>query len=603
VKGCDSLVILRLYVFPTYSGRDTLTICSSQLPYTYGDSILNAAGNYTVNLKSIHGCDSIRILTLYVKPSKSSYDTLTICDDELPYRYGDSLLTIAGSHKITFTAYNGCDSVVTLQLNVNPTYTVRDTLIICDTNYARAGNYMVLLSTIKGCDSLVILTVKVNLSYKVKDTLEICQNELPYTYHGNILTAAGNHNIHLTTIKGCDSLVVLTLVVHQTYTGVDTLRISTTQFPFTYGDSTFTIEGDYVVYLKSIYGCDSVIQLCLIEKISAYNHFDTLTLCSNEFPLAYGDSVFVAGGVYQIVFTSIEGLDSTITLTIYENPAYNLTDSVTLCDNEFPFMYGDSVYTQAGVYSLIYKTILGCDSILTLTILENPTYTTDDSLTICNSDLPYTYGDSTFNQAGDYLVYFNSMYGCDSIVNLHLEVVDGVPSAPLKVYGDTLITTAGTYTYYVDVVPAADSYVWTISNIDWTGSSTTDSIEIDIPSAGSGTISVKAVNLCGESDAATLDVLSSVGMEDITANDCYLGQNIPNPASAEAVIPYAVPEEGRVVFSVMSINGQVLYSEEVQAKAGSHQLRLDIQTLSAGIYYYSMEYQGQRIVKKMTIQR
>jgi hypothetical protein len=92
-------------------------------------------------------------------------------------------------------------------------------------------------------------------------------------------------------------------------------------------------------------------------------------------------------------------------------------------------------------------------------------------------------------------------------------------------------------------------------------------------------------------------------MEDITANDCYLGQNIPNPASAEAVIPYAIPEEGKVIFHVMSINGQVLHSEEVQVKEGSHQLRLDIQTLSAGIYYYSMEYQGQRIVKKMTIQR
>ena len=51
------------------------------------------------------------------------------------------------------------------------------------------------------------------------------------------------------------------------------------------------------------------------------------------------------------------------------------------------------------------------------------------------------------------------------------------------------------------------------------------------------------------------------------------------------------------------MNGQVLYKESLQAEAGSNEWTVDVTALSAGIYYYSMEYQGQRIVKKMQIAR
>jgi len=46
-----------------------------------------------------------------------------------------------------------------------------------------------------------------------------------------------------------------------------------------------------------------------------------------------------------------------------------------------------------------------------------------------------------------------------------------------------------------------------------------------------------------------------------------------------------------------------LYREVIQTLAGSHRVELNTDKLSNGIYYYSMEYKGQRIVKKMTIQQ
>ncbi|MDD4210051.1 MAG: T9SS type A sorting domain-containing protein, partial [Bacteroidales bacterium] len=97
--------------------------------------------------------------------------------------------------------------------------------------------------------------------------------------------------------------------------------------------------------------------------------------------------------------------------------------------------------------------------------------------------------------------------------------------------------------------------------------------------------------------------VKSVGVIDITAIDWTMGQNIPNPASTITKVPYNVPQEGTIVFKVMSINGQLLYKEDINASAGSQYLELNTDNLSNGIYYYSMEYKGQRIVKKLTIQK
>ncbi|MDR2407845.1 MAG: right-handed parallel beta-helix repeat-containing protein [Bacteroidales bacterium] len=80
-----------------------------------------------------------------------------------------------------------------------------------------------------------------------------------------------------------------------------------------------------------------------------------------------------------------------------------------------------------------------------------------------------------------------------------------------------------------------------------------------------------------------------------------LGQNTPNPANKSTHIDYCVPEAGEVVFHVHSISGQLLYSKTIEAERGVHRLELNTSTLAAGIYFYSMEYKGQRLIKRMSV--
>ncbi|MDD2688159.1 MAG: hypothetical protein PHI54_06890 [Bacteroidales bacterium] len=53
----------------------------------------------------------------------------------------------------------------------------------------------------------------------------------------------------------------------------------------------------------------------------------------------------------------------------------------------------------------------------------------------------------------------------------------------------------------------------------------------------------------------------------------------------------------------MTVSGQILHTIDIPSLAGTHSLEFDTDHFANGIYYYSMQYKGQRIVKKMTIQK
>jgi hypothetical protein len=85
------------------------------------------------------------------------------------------------------------------------------------------------------------------------------------------------------------------------------------------------------------------------------------------------------------------------------------------------------------------------------------------------------------------------------------------------------------------------------------------------------------------------------------ANVFTLSQNIPNPANNRTRIDYSIPEAGKVIFHVHSVSGQLLYSRTIEAAHGKQNIELNTSSFAAGIYFYSIEYKGQRLVKRMMI--
>ncbi|HOS16438.1 MAG TPA: T9SS type A sorting domain-containing protein, partial [Bacteroidales bacterium] len=95
--------------------------------------------------------------------------------------------------------------------------------------------------------------------------------------------------------------------------------------------------------------------------------------------------------------------------------------------------------------------------------------------------------------------------------------------------------------------------------------------------------------------------IKEVGVADYEASKWSMGQNIPNPAKGSVDIPFSIPQAGNLQFTIRSISGQILYTRNIQGIEGNNMFTCDITAFADGIYYYSMEYQGQRMTKKITI--
>src|SRR4030095_10559835 len=132
VTGCDSIATLHLLVNPIVNGQETITICESALPYAWNNQTITVAGNYTATLASVTGCDSIATLHLLVNPIVNGQETITICESALPYAWNNQTITTAGNYTANLVSVTGCDSIATLHLLVNPIINGQETITICE---------------------------------------------------------------------------------------------------------------------------------------------------------------------------------------------------------------------------------------------------------------------------------------------------------------------------------------------------------------------------------------------------------------------------------------------------------------------------------------
>ena len=102
---------------PVASTNLSAAICESTT-YTENGFNISEAGTYTQNLRSVNGCDSVVTLTLTVNPAYNIMIYASINEGETYEENGFSE-SEAGTYVHTLQAENGCDSVITLNLTVN----------------------------------------------------------------------------------------------------------------------------------------------------------------------------------------------------------------------------------------------------------------------------------------------------------------------------------------------------------------------------------------------------------------------------------------------------------------------------------------------------
>lgn len=484
----DSVTIYTLLIGTSLHLRDTVIqkICANNLPFTYGNRQLTSSGDYVFNYRNIGGCDSLtRVLRLLVLNNEQDTVHLSVCSNDFPYRYSATTqFNAPGTSSISQSNdANGCPIITTFVVTQIPSY--RDTIVrnICavdtpyiafDTTFSITGTYTHHYQTINQCDSDLTLQLYVHPTYHFTDTLitTICSHDLPYQYGDSSFYHAGTFDFPIRTVAGCDSMQVhLELTVTATHYDTIVNTLCSNEFPFQYNGVSYPSAGTYDIIHDDDLECHNVTKL-ILNQLQAYNDTVRANVCVNDLPYVFADSNFTQSTVYTWQDTTSYGCDSLTTLILNVNPNYDVSSTLDLsvCRSELPYYFhGDTLTTDSSkIYH--FQTQSGCDSatvLLNFTIHENPKDSVEISL--CANDFPYQYGQLHFDTAGTYdvLIPDTVINGCDTMRHLilnskpvyHDSISAMICANESYLIGDSTLTSAGIYDITLVSSQGCDSMV------------------------------------------------------------------------------------------------------------------------------------------------
>lgn len=392
----------------------------------------------------------------------------TICEGER-VTFRDSVYKTDGVYEFTFAGQSGCDSVIVFDLTVNAVSELvidkficyGETAFISNIEYSESGTYTEVFTNVLGCDSAVVLNLVVGEPVETVLNESICE--------GSSFEAAGkiymNEGTYINTLQnqfGCDSTVILNLAVYPKSQTLLT-EIICEGDSIIVGNSVHKKSGVYSEMLSNIYGCDSLVTLNLTVN-PIYEVFVNKTICSGD-SIFIGPFLFKETGVYTNTFDNRFGCDSTVILNLTVNPVNDTLLEVILCEGE-SIQIGNSVYNETGIYvdNLLNK--YGCDSIVALNLIVNPVHETLLEKIICEGE-SVSIGTSVYNSSGSYTNILTNQFGCDSTVYLNLtvnpvhfiEIQENICQGAEFLFGGSYYSGSGDYEHLFQNIFGCDSIV------------------------------------------------------------------------------------------------------------------------------------------------
>ena len=287
--------------------------------------------------------------------------------------------------------------------------------------YMQSGDYTKTLTAADGCDSVVTLHLTVKQSETAEYAETVCDS---YTWNDSFYAQSGDYVQTFTNTEGCDSVVTLHLTVNYSNTG-DTTAVACDNF--TWHGTTYTESGNYPLTMTNAAGCDSVVTLHLTIKSAQSAQFADTACDSYE----WNGTTYTQSGDYSQTFTAENGCDSIVTLHLTVNSTATTEDYLSICESELPYHYSNGLIDttfEVGTAELLtlnyyLLTESGCDSIVTFHLTVEPTDSTEFAIT---TDSCYVWNGLAYCASGDYTQIIQNSYGCDSVVTLHLTVTVGI---------------------------------------------------------------------------------------------------------------------------------------------------------------------------------
>ena len=370
--GCDSIVFLTLTYLENVEVDISETICRGE-EYILYDLSATTTGQYQTLFSNPNGCDTLFNIDLTVLEFSETYMQETICDGE-DFVFLDIDENTSGLYNTTLTNSVGCDSIITVELAVLPNEVHEMQASICegqvfilhDISETTAGVYETTIPAFNGCDSLIRVDLSIGQEVNVFLDENICEGD-SFSIYDIMADQTGIYETRVLSGGACDTLVTLSLTVNQetTYTSQETICEGEN---FILDGINASTTGIYEDILTNANGCDSIITIDL-TVIPQSNSTINEVFCEGDV-FILNDITTDEPGTYETTFMNQNGCDSIVTVVLEVEAIPREMIFQTICEGE-NFVFRDMTLTEEGVYESIVNNTNSCDSIITLELTVN----------------------------------------------------------------------------------------------------------------------------------------------------------------------------------------------------------------------------------------
>ena len=460
-SGCRFDTVVSMTVYPLIHSTIDTVACDS---FTYNDSVYTASGSFNHYFSTSHGCDSTITINLTIHYSDTTYDTLYLVENDLPYYFEPADIYFITPEDMTFQytleTHHGCDSVIQQQVYIysNVTRTLDTTVCSlpfewCGHTFTAAGSITDTFKTFHNNDSLVTYTVNVDeISASIRDIVQIVcfgastgaavatvtggQNPMNYEWKDdgdNAVSsttqlndaAAGLYTFTVTDLLGC--LASDTMTLRYLHDELNPGSIT--------GDQSVCLGSALEDFMGEVAsgGDNGVYQWQLSQNGGDWTVAPGI---ANQQNYTYPEEPSVSTFRLRRAWISAScGVAFSDTVEVEVWPGYIDTISAAVCQGEAymenGFEVDETMTSNPGAFTFEKTLSTGhCDSVIILQLVVNQNYESIFEEVVCEGE---DYADHGFVIPASETVDAETLQrtltlttaqGCDSVLQLHLTVVD-----------------------------------------------------------------------------------------------------------------------------------------------------------------------------------
>lgn len=363
-----------------------IVLCQGE-SYTMNGIAYTETGTYSQTLTSVGGCDSIVSIHVQVNDTSVRYDTIQAHAGTSVSWHG-RWYREAGDYRDTLSSQAGCDSIIQLTLlMIEPVQEMYDTICWQPTYHFMDYDYPI--PPMEGLDP----TRYYNYTVEYRDVVEC----LTYKMHLAIINAADGEQIILhDTIQQGQSYTFFgeTLRKEGTYTHSLSLACECTR--------------TYILYL-------TVLSYPIVEESAVLCHEDTILFRGHE---------YTEPGIYNDTAFSLTGIDAVYRLNLSDSRSYKEISLIITAGTVLPPPLGQ--ITQSGTYRFTFTNAAGCDSIVTwyIGVNERCVVPIEEHYALCSGDAYHWHG-QTLTTPGVYrdTLWHSTDEECDTALVLYLDTL------------------------------------------------------------------------------------------------------------------------------------------------------------------------------------